>query len=355
MTHPYAQFGDVHFWNRSVAGAAPALVPYDPAPKFRFALGVDRFATAGSCFAQHFGRELVARGGQLLLAEDRHPLIPESADHGYGVFSARYGNIYNPSQLKELFEQALGVRAPIFELHRRADGRWVDMLRPRAVPVGFSSEGDARADRGYHLRRVKHLIETSSVLVFTLGLTEAWRNHRDGYTYGICPGVIAGEFDAAIHGFVNLGYEDCRTDLGAALDLAWTCNPHLKVLLTVSPVMLIATAEPRGVLQSSIASKAILRAVADDCARRLAQVDYFPAFEIITGPQARGRFFDEAGRDVTQEGVTLVMDTFFRSRVLDHDTAPDAVPEAIDWEARRREVQAAVGADCDEILLDRQD
>jgi hypothetical protein len=349
--HPYAKLGASHFWNRSVADRALADVPFDPDPKFRFALDVERFGTAGSCFAQHFGRELVARGGQLLIAEQLHPLVPEDAGHGYGVFSARYGNIYNTRQLRELFEQALGARPPIEEFCANADGRWIDMLRPRAVPDGFSSQADAQADRLHHLRRVRHLLETCSVFVFTLGLTEAWHNHRAGHCYGICPGVVAGSFDPAVHAFVNFDYETCRADLGAALELAWSCNPALKVLLTVSPVMLVATAETRGVVQSSVASKSILRAVADDCVRRYPLVDYFPSYEIIAGPPARGRFFDAHGRDVVPEGVALVMDVFFRSRV--HGTARAPAPESVDWRAVEREVQAALQVECDEILLDR--
>lgn len=350
--HPYAQLDDAHFWNRCVTGRELSAIPFDPAPKFQFRLDLERFGTAGSCFAQHFGRELVARGGQLLLAEARHPLVPETAGHGYGVFSGRYGNIYNTRQLRELFEQALGVRPPVFEFCRHADGRWIDMLRPRAVPDGFSSETDAKTDRLYHLRRVKHLLESCTTLVFTMGLTETWRNRRDGYSYGICPGVVAGAFDPEIHEFVNFDYEACRADLRAALELAWSCNAALKVLLTVSPVMLVATAEARGVVQSSMASKSILRAVADDCARQLALVDYFPSFEIIVGPPTRGRFFDASGRDVTREGVDLVMNVFFQSRVVGTARAPAA--DAKDWQALQRQVQAAMDVECDEILLDQR-
>jgi hypothetical protein len=353
MTHPYAQLGDSHFWNRSIAGAPLAAIPYDPAPKFRFNLETDGFGTAGSCFAQHFGRELAGRGGQLVITEAWHPLIPAGIDHGYGLFSARYGNIYNTRQLRELLEQALGQRPPIFEFSRRADGRWIDMLRPRAAPDGFSSEGDARADRVYHLQQVKRLLETASVFVFTLGLTEGWRNHRADHTYGICPGVAAGEFRADVHEFVNFDYDACRADLCAALTLAWSCNRDLRVLLTVSPVMLVATAEPRGVLQSSIASKSILRAVADHCVKQYELVDYFPSFEIITGPPARGRFFDADGRDVTRDGVELVMDVFFRSRVIGTAPSRSAAPsEPEAWQATQREIQAALEADCDELLLD---
>ena len=107
-------------------------------------------------------------------------------------------------------------------------------------------------------------------------------------------------------------------------------------------------------LQSSIASKSILRAVADDCARRFDFVDYFPSFEIIAGPAARGVFFEAGGRDVTHEGVKLVMDVFFASRIEGAARRPvDATaPPAVDTEARLRAIGMALAADCDEVLLD---
>lgn len=353
--HPYETLPDTHFWSRSVSGKTLDLVDYDPAPKFRFDLASDTFATAGSCFAQHFGRHLRERGGQLVVAEGRHPLVPDHMGHGYGLFSARYGNLYNTAQLRELIEQVTGERAPIMEFAQRDDDRktWVDMLRPRAVPDGFSSLAEAEVDRAYHLQRVMRLLEHSTVFVFTLGLTESWRNKAGNYTYGICPGVIAGSFDADKHEFVNFSVGDCVRDLARAFALMRAVNPSLRILLTVSPVMLVATAEARGVLQSSLASKAILRAAADQCARDFDYVDYFPSFDIITGPQARGRFFDESLRDVQEDGVRLVMDVFFQSRVIGQAQAPIApVDPTAAFEAETAALRAAMQAECDETMLD---
>jgi hypothetical protein len=231
------------------------------------------------------------------------------------------------------------------------------MLRPRAVPDGFTSEEEARVDRLYHLRRVRHLLQSCSVFVFTLGLTEMWRNKRAGYSYGICPGVIAGAFAAAEHEFKNLSFRECVADLAAVFEAIYTLNPRIKVLLTVSPVMLVATAEARGVLQSSTASKAILRAVADECVRYVAFVDYFPSYEIITGPQATGRFFDHNLREVREEGVQLVMDMFFKSRILGSgQPARPAMPiaTATDFHSNTAEIVEAIQAECDEIFLNPQ-
>jgi hypothetical protein len=118
--------------------------------------------------------------------------------------------------------------------------------------------------------------------------------------------------------------------------------------------MLVATAEARGVLQSSIASKAILRAVAEECVRYVKFVDYFPSYEIITGPQAGGRFFDGTMREVRKEGVQLVMDMFFKARMVGSaQAARPAVPIPVpaDFHASTAEITNAIQAECDEIFL----
>ena len=75
--HPYQSFPSAQFWRRSVTGQAFADIDFDPAPKFVFDLWTDTFATAGSCFAQHFGRALVDRGGRLLIAD----FAPHNLEH----------------------------------------------------------------------------------------------------------------------------------------------------------------------------------------------------------------------------------------------------------------------------------
>jgi hypothetical protein len=77
-------------------------------------------------------------------------------------------------------------------------------------------------------------------------------------------------------------------------------------------VPLIATFEPQHVLVSTTYSKAALRVVAEIAARSLKDIAYFPSYEIITGPQARGRYYAEDLREVTPDGVAHVMSIFKR-------------------------------------------
>ena len=352
--NPYAGLPKPQFWKASVESPDLLDVGFDFGKKFSF-VSDEIFATAGSCFAQHFAKQLLLRGGKVLQAEERHPLVPAEADHGYGAFSARYGNLYTVRQLRELLEQALGLRAPVFQTAQRKDGRWVDMLRPRAVPMGFESHEHACADRAYHLHAVRRMLGEMNVFLFTLGLTETWFNIEGDYCYPVVPGAIAGDFDANLHAFRNFRVSEVVEDLDQVVRLLTGQNRALKILLTVSPVGLVATAEPRSVIVSTAASKSILRAAVDEVVSAHHNVDYFPSYEIITSPPSQSRFWAEGLRDVTEKGVAAVMDIFFNSRMpAIAQKAPDAsVPpqhQAQDDVARK--LEAALTSECDEMFLD---
>ena len=80
-------------------------------------------------------------------------------------------------------------------------------------------------------------MEQSDVMVFTLGLTEAWINRQDGAVYPLCPGTAAGTFDPERHRFVNFRVTQVVGDMREAFDFVRDRKPRIRVLVTVSPVM----------------------------------------------------------------------------------------------------------------------
>jgi hypothetical protein len=181
-------------------------------------------------------------------------------------------------------------------------------------PEGFATPDELFAARAATLAALRRAVAGARVFVFTMGLTESWRNQDSGMEYALCPGTAAGRFDPARHTFVNHGFAALLTDMRAALRLLYRANPRLSVLLTVSPVPLTATASGQHVLTATSQSKSVLRAVAGELAARLPQVDYFPSYEIITHPAFGGRFYAPNLREVRPEGVDHVMTCFFRDQ-----------------------------------------
>ncbi|MFE9082448.1 GSCFA domain-containing protein [Brevundimonas sp. NPDC003935] len=302
--NPYRAQPDHAFWSRAVGHVAAEDV--DPVVAPRFALGRDdQIVTAGSCFAQHISRSLQSQGYRYLVTE------PGPTDRNYGVYPARFGNIYTARQLLQLFQRAFGLFAPAEPAWRLGE-RFVDPFRPQIEPEGFDSDEAMLADREQHLAAVRTMFEQADVLVFTLGLTEGWVSQEDGAVFPLAPGVAG---DAARPGLIqphHFTVQEIVDDLNALLKLARILTPDLRVLFTVSPVALMATISDRHVLAATTYSKSVLRVAAETVARQNEGVDYFPSYEIITGPQSRGRYFAEDLRNVLPEGVAQVMKVFGR-------------------------------------------
>lgn len=348
--NPYADLPAHRFWKRVVQEVTPAEVDPAVGTGFRFDEQT-RIGTAGSCFAQHIARRLAAHGYRHYVTEAAPAGVAaaEAARRNYGIYSARYGNLYSARQLVQLLAMALGSFDPHDKAWLRDDGRFVDPFRPLVEPDGFASVEAVQAERVAHLARVKELFETLDVFVFTLGLTECWRSTVDGAVFPLAPGVAAQPPEDAKHEFVNFPVAEVAADLESFLaDLA-EINAEARVILTVSPVPLVATYEDRHVLTASAYSKAVLRAAADEVVQRHTQIHYFPSYEIITGAFNRGGYFDADLRSVTEQGIDHVMRVFLRHYGRGGAQGQQAPrPSGIGAEAR-----AALDVVCDEEWLDR--
>lgn len=333
MDNPYARRPDCAFWTRAITRTPAASVDPVADPGFRISR-TDRIATAGSCFAQHISGGLKERGYNFFVTEPAKPGDEDTSSR----FSARFGNIYSVRQLRQLFDRAFGRFSPSESAWETPDGRFLDPYRPRVRKDGFASVDDLASDRESHLAAVRRMFESCDLFIFTLGLTEAWRSTQDGAVFPFAPGAI-GASAAGDHEFVNFDVNAMQADLQALVDDLLSINPTVRIILTVSPVGLVATYEPRHVLVSTTYSKAALRVVAEMIAGQNQRVTYFPSYEIITGSYARGAYFDASARGVLQEGVDRVLELF-----SDHFLADDAA------EGDRHSELADIL--CDEDILD---
>lgn len=182
-------------------------------------------------------------------------------------------------------------------------------------------------------------------------VTEGFVNRQDGLAYPVCPGVAGGTFDSGNHEFINESVSDIVANFDAFLRALRAINPRSRIILTVSPVPLIATAMDRHVLQSTTYSKSVLRVAAQEISDKHRDVAYYPSYEIITGNYTRGAYFTDDLRDVTEEGVKHVMRLFFRHATDSQPPSkarPVAAPEADFLKKRERSVAVV----CDEELLD---
>lgn len=347
--NPYSGLSDRHWWSKAVAG--PSMEDVDPVAKAKFIITKnDRVATAGSCFAQHISRRLAEAGFNYLVTEKAPPECPNPLAHDYGVFTARYGNIYTVRQLLQLADRAYGAFTPAIDAWA-VPGGFVDPFRPRIGDGPVASVEELRASRETHFAATREMFETADVFVLTLGLTECWRSAEDEAVVPLPPGAVGASVAATTYVPHNFSVGEVLRDLQTLVDLFKQRNPGVRILLTVSPVPLVATHGSQHVLEATTYSKSVLRVAASEIASAHDHVAYFPSYEIVTGSFNRGRYFADDLRHVTEAGVDHVMKIFLRHY------APSGAQSAAasDLTARfEAETSTALEIVCDEEELEQR-
>lgn len=357
-TNPYKSLPNSSFWKRSISTVDFDKI--DPVTNVKFKIEQqDLVATAGSCFAQHISKTIAKEGYNYYIAEQNARLTKEeNLAKNFGVFSARFGNVYTVRQLLQLFKRAYNLESYQLGLWKNDKGHYIDPYRPQVEPNGFESLEKAFEDRASHLQKTREMFQNLNVFVFTLGLTEAWCYKLDGSIIPNHPGTVSCfEEQQDQYEFVNFNVQEVIADLFEFLNLLKYVNPTCKVILTVSPVPLIATYTDKHVLPATMYSKSVLRVAAQIAADTYDNVDYFASYEIITNSKSTGYYFEEDIRGVRPEGVNHVM-TIFKKHYLpsdnvENETHDQHAEEIAKEKAKRIQSMAKVyDVVCDEEILD---
>lgn len=354
--NPYTNLPDNAFWKTAVAERSTIRdIKGLWKPKFQITRE-QVISTAGSCFAQHIGKALSIRGYHWLDSEPAPQLLkikPEKClQYNYGVFSFRTGNIYTVALLKQWVDWSLGKSQPPEEIWKSPEKRYYDLFRPNIEPQGFQSAQEALQSRRSTLNAIKRGLEQTDLFIFTLGLTEAWLNCQAHYVYPMCPGTLAGEFNAEQYYFKNFNYPTIYQMLNEVLDTLKTINPKMRFLLTVSPVPLTATASGEHVLTATIHSKSILRAVAGELKETRPDTDYFPSYEIISAFPFKAKFYAENLRNVEVQGVNFVMNSFFNCQERVFGALPEPPQVQTDKQPAKSSQVNTSDEMCEDALLE---
>lgn len=316
-TCPYNTLARDKFFKTANANRVSCLLPL----KIEAATRVSSF---GSCFAQKIASNMKARGIQYLDYEKCPPGVAgDPKDLGYEMFSARTGNIYTTPQWLQLIKRAVGAEK-VDPISQTARGDYIMMTRP--FIGSFARREEAEQEEANHLAAMKRVIADSEVMVFTLGLNEAWYDQERSIYLPVAPGCGWGQFDSTQHVFRVIDSTEAAANIREAEALIRQINPDIHMLYTVSPVPLVATFQDTSVLQATTLSKAVLRtAVYDFFSAETAHASrrhYFPSYEIITNPFEITKNFLADMRTISDAGERRVMEEFF-SAVQSTAPAPE--------------------------------
>jgi hypothetical protein len=236
----------------------------------------------GSCFARHITEHLDAQGYAVF-----------GKDLGLNAHIIRFGEgMVNTFAIRQQLEWALG-----------------DREFPENLWFGPDKE-IASLDPAIR-EETRHILERARVFIFTLGLSEIWFDKVSGEAFWRA--IPAALFDPERHGFRVSSVEENLANLRTIVTLVRRLDPHNRVILTLSPIPLMATFRPVSCLTANSVSKAFLRVAIDQLITGQsgeANVFYFPSYEIVTELFPDPRLDDN--RHIKPEIIRFVMDTFCR-------------------------------------------
>jgi len=91
-------------------------------------------------------------------------------------------------------------------------------------------------------------------------------------------------------------------------------HPDIRIVITVSPVPLMATFSKMDVVAANAYGKSLLRTVAEEWAAAHDNVDYFPSYEIVQNSNREAAWEPDL-RHVTGAAVQHIMDLFVREYI----------------------------------------
>jgi hypothetical protein len=162
-------------------------------------------------------------------------------------------------------------------------------------------------------RYERHLREAGA-FVFTFGLAEVWQDAETGGVFW--RGIPEKIFDADRHVFRLTTVEENEQNIVRLVELIRSVNPDAPIVLTLSPVPLMATFRGQSCVTADAISKSVLRVAIDLVASRgLPGVYYWPSFEVVRWagghlPYPAYGVPDRRARHVTRYLVAEIIDAF---------------------------------------------
>ncbi|WP_428657895.1 GSCFA domain-containing protein [Runella sp.] len=215
--------------------------------------------TVGSCFAEVIGQKLT---------ENKIP-----------AFINPFGTIFNPISITKLLRQAIHRELPDENLYVENSGVW---FHYDFHSSWWATSKETLTEKlARQLNEVNNRLQKASYLILTLGTAYVYRQSATEQVVANCHKVPAKLFQREL-----LSISTIVEDFKALCSLLQHINPSITIILTVSPVR-----HTRDTLPLNAVSKSILRVACHELSESLANVQYFPAYELLLDDLRDYRFY----------------------------------------------------------------
>ena len=238
----------------------------------------DKLFAIGSCFARAIERALVGRKMDVLSAAPEFKSFPVASSDVTGV---GFTNKYNTYSILNELRWALdpSARFPRESMVELGNGFAYD---PHTNPTLTLADLSETLRRRSLIEMVMRRVAQCRVVIVTLGLVEVWRDKVADIFINTTPITDAfrtypERYEAQISNF---------SQNFATLEQLYSLlrqfgHPDFNIVVTVSPVPLMATFANQDVVIANTYSKSTLRSVAEEWAAGHSNIHYFPSYEIV--------------------------------------------------------------------------
>jgi hypothetical protein len=248
----------------------------------------DPLLTVGSCFSDVIGQRLL--------------------DHKFETMVNPFGTIFHPGIACQLLEMALDDKVPSADTFIQLDGRWVSSLLHSSIHAPDPAALEERLTVLF--RKVKEQLLKAKVLMLTAGTAFLYIHEASGLGVANChkqPQKLYRKHLSSL--------DELNTSFASFHQKLSKENPHIRLILTVSPVRHL-----KDTLELNTVSKATLRLAIHQWCSQFKQLSYFPSYELLLDDLRDYRFY---GRDMlhpSQEAEDYVWhkfsDTYFGEQTL---------------------------------------
>ncbi len=243
----------------------------------------DKIFTIGSCFADEIGSRLV---------ENKFP-----------VSNNPFGTVYNPISIHELLLFGLNKSFPEKESYSQNN----EIHFNYHFHSAFSSmnHDDLETKIQNSILEANSFFKNANRIIVTYGTAFAYKLKSNNQIVANCHKMPSGNFDKQLmtESEIVKSFEEFYSGLRAF-------NGAAKIILTVSPVRHL-----KDTLELNAVSKSILRLACHSITNQFADVEYFPAYEILLDDLRDYRFYKTDRLHPTEEAVDYIWGKFAKAYV----------------------------------------
>ncbi|MEO9827082.1 MAG: GSCFA domain-containing protein [Paracoccaceae bacterium] len=168
-----------------------------------------------------------------------------------------------------------------FVIRQQFEWAWENKVFEQALWHGYKAE-EYGYDEEIRLE-TKRIFDETDVFILTFGLSEVWYDEPTGNVFWRT--IPKENYDPERHKFRLSTVDENRENIRAIYDLIRRYRPDAKVIVTLSPVPLIATFRDVSCISANSVSKATLRVAIDEVVRDVrdeGHLYYWPSYEMVT-------------------------------------------------------------------------